>query len=787
MIPTNRTKFKNPYSSERQADSRISTCYRFFDTQEQLEEIITSLTNAPKESLSYWILGEYKMGKTSLLSKIEDRLLDELHAQNCWKVIPLYISCNEHRTALSFYRGILKRIEYVMQLGGIMFSLSDCKVLSISSEQEPSLYELLDLFIYDLSVLLAQYAEEHIRFALLIDHAEKSDESWIGSVFNHLKRVLTDPPTQPVFPSLSSENLAVVLTTLPGKLDNAICDDSRLGDVLKQLVLRPLYQEDIPIILNNSPEKLSDTWADKIFQASAGHPWLVQYIMEIFCGDFLKCDINNFKQQFNPIITEHFQKDHHSIFHYWFDALNEGERFVLAHLLQHERLSLYQLSEKTHLDEIALQRIIRHFQELGIVYTVTISHNIQSEAYAVGDIFRKGYMKYLGFEMLQQEKESDQEPQPFWLLATLQHNVIITDGLYMECFESPGLSTKIDKLTDRAKSIQNLKQLKHSIDDLREDFVTQPRNWVEEWHDYCGEMKKLSKDACFIFRTGDRELFDFPIELLEDYKRCISLNYPMYKEIIGFKRARRYHCGKGCFGVDQHPLNILLVANNCEGSSRDRDYPELPLIDGEISQICQLWLSSDPANLAPIGKIIILSNDETEYAKYLKNPHIVFRKATSEYFEQALKGELEGVNGYIDVMHYSGHYIYDNEEEAGFLFYNERNSTDFFSLTKFRNALITDSIRFAYFSACASGQHISKRGGDYLGIAYTCLQAGIPVVIGMRWPITDSTSQKISTTFYEEFLSHGIPEQALKETRRKMENFERGNNISWAAPVMLTC
>ncbi len=383
----------------------------------------------------------------------------------------------------------------------------------------------------------------------------------------------------------------------------------------------------------------------------------------------------------------------------------------------------------------------------------------------------------------QAEPQASFKPgKAFSLTIDLQRKAITSDGLYQEFFDmNRSVVRGIEKLIERSRRISNRQELEHSVEDVELDFIEQV-NWLEVWRNYIDELARKGQSPCFIFNTPDRELLDFPIELARDRGECISLTTPMYKEVLGFKRPRLYYPFQGCFAQNLKKVNLLFVASSFEGKHRNRFYDLLPLADEEVSELCHLWLKADAPGFPHIGRILVLSNDSPVYTSVLKDARVSVIPATLANLERALRGDSGEI---FHLFHYSGHYLYGvDEARAGFLLFNQGN-VEFFNLARLKNAL-SPELRMVYLSACGSAQH--QEQGNFLGAAYTCLKSGVPVVIGMRWPLSDSASKTISQYFYQKLISwQGIPEIALWKTRTALESQEGPSGILWAAPLMLTC
>ena len=61
-------------------------------------------------------------------------------------------------------------------------------------------------------------------------------------------------------------------------------------------------------------------------------------------------------------------------------------------------------------------------------------------------------------------------------------------------------------------------------------------------------------------------------------------------------------------------------------------------------------------------------------------------------------------------------------------------------------------------------------------------RAGVPVVLGHRWPLTDTSSaEKFTETFFESLLRREAPEQALLKARQALPE----QDPTWASAVMI--
>ena len=792
----------NPYSSERPAGPEIFVGYdRLLGSPDSPQNIVERLTSIPGEPSSYWIVGERKMGKTSFLLKLENLLFRRTERPgNRWVAIPLYVSCQRHVTLLSFYQTIFERVCQVweepllipdLKQAPIALSIDACKLPTLDLDAPLSADELLEVFRQDLGLLVGQLSGENSRLVVLIDDVDTAVEAgWVTTLCGHLKSLLTDMPRHRSPHGFCQENLAVVIAShreLEGTADRV----SRLTDVLDEVVLKPLPWSAVRTLVTRPPDvRLEIEWVDRIYQSSAGHPWLVQYIMEEFCESFGQ-DRVDFERNFDSITGKRFQRANErlSVLCYWFDRLPDRGAELLVHLAIHARgMTLNQLCDALDLSPRTVSRRLRQMRELGIVYKRRPAEGERADRYAIGDIFKTWFLEQTGGNVLQQEINNlrsqtvardamgDRPTKPFYLLMSTMHDMLIADGLCTRFFQlGPDFTGHAQRLTRRARDIDTPIKLSDTAADLKRDFI-EPTDWIEVWDRYCKVISQEAGSPRFIFKSEDVDLLDFPIELVEAHDGYLGLRAPIFKEVIGLEQDRVYHLSDGCFPRDEH-LNVLLVASSFKGQYQQETYPPLPNAEAELGDICQTLLSPREGTQLSIDNIVILINEESVIPEQVR-----WLPATAANFEQTLRGEL-GINFHL--LHYSGHYIFSSKEEETGLLFKHDQQVELFNLARLSSTLTNTQLRFAYFNGCSSGQHQANQVEHRLGAAYTCLKAGVPVVIGMRWPISDTEGRELSRFFYDALAQYGVPEVALWKARIEAESKIAGS-VLWAAPVMLT-
>ena len=778
----------NLYSSQRPASPEVFRGY----TEKQLESVTWNLEEVTSCFLqiagtapSFWIVGERKLGKTSFLLKLESRLL-AAPARSVGRrgAIPLYVSCLDHSSLLSFYRGLLAR-------AGILFkdlSRDDLSLPVREEDETPGERELLGELVQDLASVLNRLSDAQgrpLRLVLLIDDVEAAVERvWGTSLFLHLRTLLTQPPCISCCHDLPPESLSVVLAGCRVlQQDPAFAG---LTDILEEVPLRPLAAGEVSALITRSRRSPlgPSLWLDRIYQATAGHPWLVQFIMEQFVSACQE-DPEELGRQFKTVTTTRFQKEpeRSRICRQWLERLSEEGIKVLAHLaLDPQRDTAMDLAQRLGLPAKAVTEHLQQMAELGIVFQPLFQ---RGDRYALGLIFKDWFLEHTGgkvfldeIEFLQRQASSlevraSDSARTFTLLASIEPEVLLADGFYGRKVQLQNFQDAVRNLERLSRRAEDVADLGFIVDNLRNNL--RQREWEEVWKDYVRRVKEDGEEPTFVFRFADDQLLEFPVEMLQFDNDFLGLTVPVYKELFG-EREPAYRLSGGYFPVDT-PLNVLLVASSSGGDYEGRRYSPLPRADDEMMEIVRILSGTNPDSRLAIGKIVALTDGHAELPE-----HVDRHPCSATNFERALRGELKAQ---FHLVHFSGHYVNNRDEGAGLLFRGEREMV-FFNLSRLRNALDRRKLKLAFFNACKSGQHESQRSAYHLGIAHTTLRCGVPVVIGMRWIIGDDEAFQISKAFYQNLAKSGRPEIALWEARRTVQAEEGEGSILWAAPIMLT-
>lgn len=262
---------------------------------------------------------------------------------------------------------------------------------------------------------------------------------------------------------------------------------------------------------------------------------------------------------------------------------------------------------------------------------------------------------------------------------------------------------------------------------------------------------------CF---AGPRHYLGMPYELLYDTEPWAT-RYPICRQVTGV--ASR-HAGFADFLAElrrqRQPLRILLIASNTGGIDPDG---ETQALEEQIRQ----------------------KTDALRIRSEIKR--VPTEEASIEAVEQLLN------RCPYHIVHYAGHGYFDaaTGEDSGLIFWrNPRRQGDVVRLTAraLAQRLQGSSTVLFYLSSCVGGtvggEHL-LHGNDYLGVMDAIVQAGVPVVLGYRWYVTDQGARQFASLFYKALFETQSPPQAALHARREMY-IQDATDETWTSPILVT-
>jgi len=135
----------------------------------------------------------------------------------------------------------------------------------------------------------------------------------------------------------------------------------------------------------------------------------------------------------------------------------------------------------------------------------------------------------------------------------------------------------------------------------------------------------------------------------------------------------------------------------------------------------------------------------------------------------------------IDILHFIGHGFYDEQNNEGFLvFENNDRQAELISAEVLATLLKDYMPRLVYLNACEtarSGLHVSLAG-----IAQKLIQKGLPAAIAMQTAVSDARAAEIAQEFYLTLISGYPVDVALAEGRKAV--FNPSEETEWGIPVL---
>lgn len=274
---------------------------------------------------------------------------------------------------------------------------------------------------------------------------------------------------------------------------------------------------------------------------------------------------------------------------------------------------------------------------------------------------------------------------------------------------------------------------------------------IETYKQACAGNRQVS----LVFETSSNAL-RLPLEFLRSGRsQQLALQHPLSRFLCDAIPKREALSPQ--YLARTSPLRVLIIASNTE-----------PSIDGVDVETSEIYSQLDQHRLNFSPKLITTKSATLE-------------RARTEFSS----------NDY-DIIHYAGHGWYNavSPEESEIYFWTEENRQGYVApmkATELADLLTQSSARLVYLSSCwgtASGDDATLLEDDFLGLADAIAQAGVPSVLGFRWPVSDIGAPLLAKMFYESLLESGSPEMALWRARRELASRDR-NDPTWMSPILI--
>lgn len=293
-------------------------------------------------------------------------------------------------------------------------------------------------------------------------------------------------------------------------------------------------------------------------------------------------------------------------------------------------------------------------------------------------------------------------------------------------------------------------------EDLWREIFTENQEIINAFNQVKGKEQSLS-----LLFEAPQDFLRLPLEFMHSDQpdEYMILQYPFARFIYN-AMPKREAISPHLLAL-KNKLRVLIIASNTASD-------ELLTINGVDTETAQL-----KDYLAPQKGFIDVKLIPTEQATYNRV-------------------ETELKNCSYDIVHYSGHGLYNIEspEESSIFFWAEENMEGGLvqmKATKLQDLLKDSNVRMVYLSCCCgstTAENIKLLDDDFLGLADAIAQAGVPSVLGFRWPVADQGACEMALAFYRSLLESGSPKIALWHARRELAAIDR-NDPTWLSPILV--
>jgi outer membrane protein assembly factor BamD (BamD/ComL family) len=195
-------------------------------------------------------------------------------------------------------------------------------------------------------------------------------------------------------------------------------------------------------------------------------------------------------------------------------------------------------------------------------------------------------------------------------------------------------------------------------------------------------------------------------------------------------------------------------------------------------------------------RILVVISDPTDYKRLDLDQERALIEASwakqegvqVEFMERATIMALQdrlAVQPY-HVLHYMGHGDFDERTGQGVLVMEDEDGCGAMVDGSTLGVLLHDvsTMRLVFLNACETARVTNEKGLDpFAGVAAAMVMAGIPAVVAMQFPISDSAAITFSHKFYP-LLARGEPVDAAVAEGRRAIRLAEAQTMEWGTPVL---
>lgn len=270
-------------------------------------------------------------------------------------------------------------------------------------------------------------------------------------------------------------------------------------------------------------------------------------------------------------------------------------------------------------------------------------------------------------------------------------------------------------------------------------------------------------DRSWVRFVSPREYLRAPFEFLRTERDYLVLEYPVFRAI---SNAFSVRMGLSPTLIEDlklrnMPLRVLLVASDSSGTI-------VSDVNQEVRSIVHIYKSMQPTLKVQVDVDVIWAED-----------------ATIARLENSLH-ECP-----YHIFHFAGHSGWDpdNPEQSALLVLDNDGAEATLSAAQLATRVRNSELRFCFLSSCEGTRSDGERRlfrHDFLGLADALIQAGVPEVLGFRWPVSSKGALHFAQSFYQALFSEASfnAEQAALLARCQIAERDR-DDLTWLSPILI--
>ena len=188
-----------------------------------------------------------------------------------------------------------------------------------------------------------------------------------------------------------------------------------------------------------------------------------------------------------------------------------------------------------------------------------------------------------------------------------------------------------------------------------------------------------------------------------------------------------------------------------------------------------LAVASDPKNYPPLK----LGREKELLQNISKEIPNIKVKILSPATIDAVRNEMRR-NKY-HIFHFMGHGGFNRRDKRCVLIFKGKNNKGIAVNGEQLNVALADSVRLVFLNACETARIPEEN--PFAAFPTELLLKGIPAVLSMQFPISDSAAINFCKCFYEHLAKGNPVDQCVREGRQQMF-VKEGINTEWGTPVL---